>query len=96
MGSNPGTIYWMDVSDDDYIIRKLKIKVAKWDTPKKEEHGKSNSLTVKYLQGNEEQAGKEIWSSAGVANIFYKRANIWTKIVQRAKVLNKQRLVGQI
>jgi hypothetical protein len=25
-----------------------------------------------------------------MANIFYKRAHIWTKIVQRAKVLNKQ------
>jgi hypothetical protein len=38
MGLNPGTIYWMDVSDDAsyYIIRKLKIKVTKWDTPKKE------------------------------------------------------------
>jgi hypothetical protein len=36
MGSNPGTIYWMDVSDASYyIIEKLKIKVAKWGTPKK-------------------------------------------------------------
>jgi hypothetical protein len=39
MGSNPGTVYWMDVSDVDgcsyYIIEKFKIKVAKWGTPKK-------------------------------------------------------------
>jgi hypothetical protein len=36
MGSNLGTLYWMDVSDDaSYIKRKLKIKVAKWGTPKK-------------------------------------------------------------
>ena len=30
MGSIPGTVYWMDVSDDAsyYIKRKLKIKVA--------------------------------------------------------------------
>jgi hypothetical protein len=34
--SNPGTVYWMDVSDDaNYIKRKLKIKVAKWGTPNK-------------------------------------------------------------
>jgi len=37
VGSNPGTVYWMDVSDDAsyYKKRKLKIKVAKWGTPKK-------------------------------------------------------------
>ncbi len=37
VGSNPGTVYWMDLSDDEsyYIKRKLKIKVAKWGTPKK-------------------------------------------------------------
>jgi hypothetical protein len=36
MGSNPGTVYWMDVSDASYYIReKFKIKVAKWGTPKK-------------------------------------------------------------
>jgi hypothetical protein len=37
VGSNPGTVYWMDVSDDAsyYIKRKLKIKVAKWGTAKK-------------------------------------------------------------
>jgi hypothetical protein len=35
MGSNPGTVYWMDVSDAVYHIKeKLKIKVAKWGTPK--------------------------------------------------------------
>jgi hypothetical protein len=37
VGSNPGTIYWMNVSDDAsyYIKIKLKIKVAKWGTPKR-------------------------------------------------------------
>jgi hypothetical protein len=36
LGSNPGTVYWMDVSDASYYIKeKLKIKVAKWGTPKK-------------------------------------------------------------
>ncbi len=37
VGSNPGTVYWMDVSDDAsyYIKIKLKIKVAKWGTEKK-------------------------------------------------------------
>jgi hypothetical protein len=36
VGSNPNTVYWMDVSNDAsyYTITKLKIKVAKWDTPK--------------------------------------------------------------
>jgi hypothetical protein len=34
--SNPGTIYWMDVSHDaTVILKKIEIKVAKWDTPKK-------------------------------------------------------------
>jgi hypothetical protein len=32
-GLNPGTIYWMDVSDAYMEI--IKIKVAKWGTPKK-------------------------------------------------------------
>ncbi len=37
VGSNPGTVYWMDVRDDAsyYMKRKLKTKVAKWGTPKK-------------------------------------------------------------
>jgi hypothetical protein len=37
VGSNPGTVYWMDVSDLLAITlkKKLKIKVAKWGTPKK-------------------------------------------------------------
>jgi hypothetical protein len=36
VGLNPGTVYWMDVSDASYYItEKLKIKVAKWGTPKK-------------------------------------------------------------
>jgi hypothetical protein len=35
VGSNPGTVYCMDVSDASYYItEKLKIKVAKWGTPK--------------------------------------------------------------
>jgi hypothetical protein len=36
VGSNPGTVYWMDVCDASYYIKeKLKIKVTKWGTPKK-------------------------------------------------------------
>jgi hypothetical protein len=36
VGSNPGTVYWMDVSVASYYIKEiLKIKVAKWGTPKK-------------------------------------------------------------
>jgi len=37
VGSNPGTIYWMDVSDLLAITlkEKFKIKVAKWGIPKK-------------------------------------------------------------
>jgi hypothetical protein len=36
VGSNPVTVYWMDVSDASYYIEeKLKIKVTKWGTPKK-------------------------------------------------------------
>jgi hypothetical protein len=35
VGSNPSTVYWMDVSVAScYIKEKLKIKVAKWGTPK--------------------------------------------------------------
>jgi hypothetical protein len=36
VGSNPGTIYWMDVSNLLAITlkEKLKIKVAKWGTQK--------------------------------------------------------------
>jgi hypothetical protein len=36
-GSYPGNVYWMDVSDLLAITlkKKLKIKVAKWETPKK-------------------------------------------------------------
>ncbi len=35
VGSNPGTVYWMDLSDaaSHYIKENLKIKVAKWSTP---------------------------------------------------------------
>ncbi len=37
MGSNPGTVYWMDVSDASYYVtpKIMKIKVAEWGTPKK-------------------------------------------------------------
>jgi hypothetical protein len=36
MGSNPGIVYWMDVSDDaSCYITKSKINVAAWGTPKK-------------------------------------------------------------
>jgi hypothetical protein len=36
VSSNPITVYWMDVSVANYYIKeKLKIKVAKWGTPKK-------------------------------------------------------------
>jgi hypothetical protein len=37
LGSNPGTVYWLDVSDLLAITlkKKLKIKLAKWGTPKK-------------------------------------------------------------
>jgi hypothetical protein len=31
VSSNPGTVYWMDVSDASYyVIKKMEIKVAKW------------------------------------------------------------------
>ena len=33
---DPGTAYWMDVSNASYyIINKMEIKVARWGTPKK-------------------------------------------------------------
>ncbi len=36
VGSNPGTVYWMDVSDAScYIQENTKIKVAEWGKPKK-------------------------------------------------------------
>ena len=36
MGSNPVTVYWMDVSDASYYIHNNnEIKVAEWGTPKK-------------------------------------------------------------
>ena len=35
VGSNPGTVYWMDVSNllANILKKKMKIKVAKWGTP---------------------------------------------------------------
>jgi hypothetical protein len=35
VGSNPDTLYWMDVSVASYYIERKIIKVAKWGTPKK-------------------------------------------------------------
>jgi len=35
VGSNPGTVYWMDVSDAITYTKITKIKVAEWGTPKK-------------------------------------------------------------
>ncbi len=35
MGSNTGTVNWMNVGDVSYYIKKMEIKVAKWGTPKK-------------------------------------------------------------
>ena len=31
VGSNPGTVYWMDVSDSRYYIQTMKIKVYHCD-----------------------------------------------------------------
>jgi hypothetical protein len=46
MGSNPGTVYWMDVRDACYYIHMkiTKIKVAKWGKPKKNIFKTFNSL----------------------------------------------------
>jgi hypothetical protein len=35
VGSNPDTVYWMDVSVASYYIERKIIKEAKWGTPKK-------------------------------------------------------------
>jgi hypothetical protein len=35
VGSNPDTIYWMDVSVASYYIERKTVKMAKWGTPKK-------------------------------------------------------------
>ncbi len=37
VGSNPGTVHWMDIRDATsfYVIDKMEIKVAKSGTPKK-------------------------------------------------------------
>jgi hypothetical protein len=44
VGSNTGIIYWMDVSN--FSLRaKLKIKVAKWGTPRKK---KKNIMCLLY------------------------------------------------
>jgi hypothetical protein len=48
VGSNPCTKYWMDVSDDasHHIKRKLKIKVAKWGTPKNLKKSKKSLFSI--------------------------------------------------
>ncbi len=56
MGSNPGILYWMDVSNLLAIIKEenLKIKAAKWGTPKK--YFKKKFITVgsaKWVKGIE-------------------------------------------
>ncbi len=39
VGSNPGTEYWMDVSDLLAItLKTIEVKVAKWGTPKKKKN----------------------------------------------------------
>jgi hypothetical protein len=36
VGSNPDTVYWIDLRIATYyIMEKMEIKVAKWGTPKK-------------------------------------------------------------
>ncbi len=47
VGSNPGTVYWMDVSHASYYINTQENnekKVAKWGTPKKYKKRNQNSL----------------------------------------------------
>ncbi len=44
VGSNPGIVYWMDLSDAITLKEKLKIKVAKWGTPKKYKYKKNEKL----------------------------------------------------
>jgi hypothetical protein len=34
VGSNPNTVYWMDVSDASTYMKITQIKVAEWGTPK--------------------------------------------------------------
>ena len=52
VGLNPGTVYWMDVSNASYYIKEqLKIKVGKLGTPnkynkKKESHKEVPTLFV--------------------------------------------------
>jgi hypothetical protein len=50
VGSNPDTVYWMDVSVASYYIERKIIKVAKWGTPKKifekKESGKTGNAGI--------------------------------------------------
>jgi hypothetical protein len=50
VGSNPGTVYRMDVSDASYYINPkiTKIKVAEWGTPKKYLKKKKSYMTGFY------------------------------------------------
>jgi hypothetical protein len=45
MGSNPDTVYWMDVSDASYHIHKINENKAEWGTPKKKKKKKKKNLT---------------------------------------------------
>jgi hypothetical protein len=49
VSSNSGTVYWMNVSDDVsyYIKENLKIKEAKYGTPKKKYSHKTKSFNRK-------------------------------------------------
>jgi hypothetical protein len=44
VGSNPDTIYWIDISVASYYIERKIVNVAKWGTPKKS-FKKNGSLT---------------------------------------------------
>ncbi len=51
VNSNPGTVYWIDISNASYYIKeKLKIKVAKWGTlkniKKKKKKQRSRTMTI--------------------------------------------------
>ncbi len=49
---NPGTLYWMDVSDASYYIHEItKIKAAEWGTPKK--YLKITFLIERHLRAGE-------------------------------------------
>jgi hypothetical protein len=52
VGSNPGTVYWLDVCDASCYIHEItKIKAAEWGTPKKKKK--------KRLEGQVGQRGED-------------------------------------